>query len=376
MQDIEPLGIYLHIPFCESICNYCNFNRGLLDSSVKQRYVDALEKEILAAATEETVDSVYFGGGTPSLLTPREIERLIFACKDAFRLKKFSEITLETNPETVSIDLLEKWFRVGVNRISFGVQSFLDEELSRLGRLHSSAKARQSIQEALSVGFDVSVDLMFWLPMQTRDDCSQSIDALLDLQPHHASLYILELYPNSPLREEMSRASWSQAPDEDVANMYLNALSSTDAAGYEQYEISNIALPEKRCRHNLKYWQDGEWMGFGCGAYSTRKGQRWKNILDTEQYIKTIFNGHSTIIDRHELTREERVGDVIFTGLRLTEGLDLEKIAFKYGIDVMERYGERLRPFLDSGLLVHSDGYLRLTRSGMLVSNEVMGTFV
>ena len=117
------------------------------------------------------------------------------------------------------------------------------------------------------MGFDVSVDLMFWLPMQSLADCSRSIDALLDLQPHHASLYILELYPNSPLREEMSRASWSQVPDEDVANMYLNALSRTDAAGYEQYEISNIARPEKRCRHNLKYWQDGEWLGFGCGAY-------------------------------------------------------------------------------------------------------------
>ena len=376
MQDIEPLGIYLHIPFCESICNYCNFNRGLLDSSVKQRYVDALEKEILSAGAKETVDSVYFGGGTPSLLTPREIERLIFACKDSFRIKNFSEITLETNPETVSIELLKKWFSVGVNRISFGVQSFLDEELSRLGRLHSAAKARQSIQEALSVGFDVSVDLMFWLPMQSLADCSRSIDKLLDLQPHHASLYILELYPNSPLREEMSRASWSQVPDEDVANMYLNALSRTDAAGYEQYEISNIARPEKRCRHNLKYWQDGEWLGFGCGAYSTRKGQRWKNILDTELYIETIVAGHSTIIDRHELSREERIGDVLFTGLRLTEGLDLEKIAFKYDIDVMERYGDRFRPFLDSGHLVHSDGHLRLTRSGMLVSNEVMGTFV
>ena len=376
MKDIEPLGIYLHIPFCESICNYCNFNRGLLDSSVKKRYVDALEKEILTSALKEQADSIYFGGGTPSLLDAHEIERLIFACRDAFSLDNVLEVTLETNPETVSIDLLKKWFDAGVNRISFGVQSFLDEELARLGRLHSAAKARQSIKEALSVGFDVSIDLMFWLPMQSLGDCSRSIDALLELQPHHASLYILELYPNSPLREEMSRASWSQAPDEDVSDMYLNALSRTDAAGYEQYEISNISRPGKRCRHNLKYWQDGEWLGFGCGAYSTQKGQRWKNISDTERYIKTIFNGHSTIIDRHELTSEERIGDVLFTGLRLTEGIDLEKMAFKYGIDVMECYGDKFRPFLDSGLLINSDGRLRLTRSGMLVSNEVMGAFV
>ena len=370
------LGIYLHIPFCASICNYCNFNRGLLDPTLKTRYVDALDTEVRRAGDGARVDTIFFGGGTPSLLEPEEVARLIAACRAAFAVAPGAEVTLETNPETVTAQALRGWAGAGVTRISIGVQSFLDAELVRLGRRHTAARAIEAIGLSQAAGCDVSADLMLWLPMQTRDDCAASVDTLLALRPEHASLYLLELYPNAPLREEMARGGWSLAPDDDAAEMYLDALARADAAGYEQYEISNIARPGKRSRHNLKYWRDGAWLGFGCGAHSTRSGARWRNVSETERYVDAVCRGISTVAERRELTPDEQFGDALFTGLRLVEGLDLEGLAAGYGVDVMERYGAELGPFLEAGVLAQGAGRLRLTRPGMLLANEVMKIFV
>ncbi len=370
------LGIYLHIPFCASICNYCNFNRGLFDATLKTRYVDALDAEVRRAGDGARVDTIYFGGGTPSLLDPEEVARLIEACRAGFTVAPGAEVSFETNPETVTARALRGWVGAGVTRISLGVQSFLDAELARLGRRHTAARAIEAIGLSQAAGCDVSVDLMLWLPLQTRDDCAASVDALLALRPEHASLYLLELYPNAPLREEMARGGWSLAPDDDAAAMYLEALARADAAGYEQYEISNIARPGKRCRHNLKYWRDGAWLGFGCGAHSTRSGARWRNVSETGRYVDAVRGGAPTVAERRELTPDERLGDTLFTGLRLVEGLDVERLAERYGVDVMGRYGAELGPFLEAGLLAHGAGRLRLTRAGMLLANEVMKTFV
>ena len=376
MLAVERLGLYLHIPFCRSICNYCNFNRGLLDSTVKVRYISALEAEIRRAGCDASVDTIYFGGGTPSLLTSEEIACLVTACREAFNVECDAEVTLEVNPETVTIETVRGWINAGVSRVSLGVQSFHDAELQRLDRCHTAERAREAVSLTCAAGFDVRVDLMLWLPMQKRDDCARSIDTLVKLRPNHASLYMLELYPNAPLKEEMARAGWSQAPDDDAAAMYLDTLAQTDAAGYEQYEISNIAQPGKRCRHNLKYWSDGAWLGFGCGAHSTRDGVRWRNVADTNDYIDAIDNQSSPVVERRSLTNDEQLGDTLFMGLRVVEGVDLERVGFRYGIDVMGRYGASLEPFIQAGMLVHDDGRLKLTRAGMLLSNEVMKTFV
>ena len=174
----------------------------------------------------------------------------------------------------------------------------------------------------------------------------------------------------------MARGGWSLAPDDDAAAMYLDALARADAAGYEQYEIANIARPGKRCRHNLKYWRDGAWLGFGCGAHSTRSGARWRNVSETERYVDAVRSGVATVAERRELTRDEQLGDALFTGLRLSEGLDVDGLAERYGVDVMERYGSELSPFLEAGLLAQGAGRLRLTRAGMLLANEVMRIFV
>jgi oxygen-independent coproporphyrinogen-3 oxidase len=370
----SPLGLYLHIPFCESICNYCNFNRGLYDGALKTRYVAALETEIWRAGDGAAADTIFFGGGTPSLLEPDEVRRLIDACGRSFDLPPDPEISFEANPETVTLERLRGWRQAGVNRLSFGVQSFDDDELRRLGRLHDADRARQAFAEARDAGLDnVSADVMLWLPAQTPADCRRSVEALVALAPDHASLYMLELYPNAPLREEMARGGWSLAPDDDAATMYLDALALTDAAGLAQYEISNVGRP---CLHNLKYWRDGEWLGFGCGAHSTRDGRRWRNLAETGRYVEAVGGGEPVVAETRTLSAEERLGDALFTGLRLVEGIDLAGIETRYGVDVLVRFGDALEPFRAAGLLVAADGRLGLTRSGMLLANEVMGAFV
>jgi oxygen-independent coproporphyrinogen-3 oxidase len=376
------LGLYLHIPFCASICNYCNFNRGLFNPEQKTRYVAALEREIRLSADRTPADTIFFGGGTPSLLEPDEIGRLIAACRDSFQLSRDAEITLETNPETSSAARMEGFRAAGVNRVSFGVQSFREEELRRLGRLHSADRARQAVVEARRGGFEnISLDLMMWLPQQTTADWQSNVDALIDVGPEHASVYLLELYPNAPLKENMARAGWSLAPDDDAAEMYLWSLERLDRAGYDQYEISNVSRAGKASRHNLKYWQDGEWLGFGCGAHSTRRGVRWKNVSSTEDYISYLAAPARRITmglvsERRDMSVEEQLEDALFTGIRLTEGLDLQAIRGRYGVDVWGRYGTALEPFVGAGLLSVDGRRLRLSRNGMLVANEVMQVFV
>ena len=292
----SPLGLYLHIPFCEAICNYCNFNRGLLDASVKRRYLDALLLEIASCGATGRVDSVFFGGGTPSVLAPSEVSALITRCRSTFDLERGAEVTLEMNPETASAERLDGYRAAGVTRLSLGVQSFRDEELQRLGRLHTADRAVEAYGLARGAGFDdISVDLMLWLPEQSVAQWMESVDTLIDLDADHASLYLLELYPNAPLKEEMARGGWSQAPDETAAEMYHAGLSRLEVAGYRQYEISNVARPGRRSRHNLKYWTDGEWVGFGCGAHSTRDGRRWHNVGEIGSYINRLGGGASPV---------------------------------------------------------------------------------
>jgi oxygen-independent coproporphyrinogen-3 oxidase len=371
------LGLYVHIPFCAAICNYCNFNRGLFDAGLKARYVEALLAETRGAADGAQADTIFFGGGTPSLLEPSEIGAIVGACRDAWTVAPDAEITLEANPETVTPERLDGFLAAGVNRLSYGVQSFRDEELRRLSRLHSAARATEAFRMARSAGFDnISLDLMMWLPQQSVAQWLESVDALIDVGPDHASMYLLELYPNAPLRDAMARGAWSVAAEDDAAEMYLGAMDRMDRAGYHQYEISNVARPGRESRHNLKYWTDGEWLGLGCGAHSTRNGARWKNVSATEAYIAAALAGGPADDGRRPLPAEERLGDALFTGLRLNAGVDLPAVQARYGVDVWGRHAAELTPFLDSGVLLYDGRTLRLTREGMLVAHEIMAVFI
>jgi oxygen-independent coproporphyrinogen-3 oxidase len=371
------LGLYVHVPFCSAICNYCNFNRGLFDAAVKDRYVAALRDEIRRTGDGAPADTLFFGGGTPSLLDPAEVAAIIRACRGAFALTPDAEITLEANPETVSPERLDGFRAAGVNRLSYGVQSFRDDELQRLSRLHSASRAADAFHMGRAAGFDnISLDLMMWLPQQSVAQWLDSVDALIALGPDHASMYMLEIYPNAPLRDAMARGKWSVAPDDDVAEMYLSGMDRMDRAGYVQYEISNVARPGRHSRHNLKYWRDGEWLGFGCGAHSTRGGVRWKNLASTEEYISSVARGGQLGTERRVLTAAERVEEALFTGLRLSEGIDLRAVKTRYGVDVWKNFGEELERFVDPGLLIYDGARLRLTRPGMLLAHEVMTVFI
>jgi oxygen-independent coproporphyrinogen-3 oxidase len=372
-----PIGLYVHIPFCSAICNYCNFNRGLFDAPLKERYVGALLRNIELQGDGSAADTIYFGGGTPSLLEPAEIRAVVDDCRSAFDVTRDAEITLEANPETVSLERLAGFRDAGVTRLSYGVQSFRDEELQRLSRLHSASRAADAFRMARAAGFDnISLDLMMWLPQQTIAQWLESVDTLIDLGPEHASLYMLELYPNAPLRDTMARSKWSLAPDDDAAEMYLQAMTRLDEAGYEQYEISNVARPGRESRHNLKYWTDGEWLGFGCGAHSTRRAVRWKNLSSTTEYIAAVVCGGDVAVDRRELTEQEALEEALFTGLRLTRGVDVDTVRTRYRADIWSLYGGGLERFREAGLLIYDGRLLRLSRAGMLLANEIMSEFV
>jgi oxygen-independent coproporphyrinogen-3 oxidase len=222
----------------------------------------------------------------------------------------------------------------------------------------------------------VSIDLMMWLPEQRPADWLSTVDGAIALEPDHLSLYLLEVYPNAPLKEEMLRSRWSQAPDEDAAIMYVTAMERLEAAGFAQYEISNVARPGRRSRHNMKYWTDGDWLGFGCGAHSTVDGVRWKNVASIGDYTDRIASRMSPAVDIRRMTRDERLGDALFTGLRLVDGIDLTAIDTRYGVDTWSRFGPDLAPFLEQGCLRREGDRLRLTRDGMLVAHEVMAVFV
>ena len=395
------LGLYVHIPFCASICSYCNFNRGLFDRDLKARFLQALEIEMRATPGQPAADTLFFGGGTPSILEPAEIARLIDVIRDVTRLTPNAEITLETNPETAVPERLAGFRDAGVNRISFGVQSFDDRELARLGRTHSAMRAKDAVRAARAAGFrNLSFDLMFWLPGQTPESWRRTIDQAIELEPDHLSLYLLELYPNAPLKESMARAEpgphvgphpprlrpdaaslkpradWAQSSDDEAADMYLEALERLDAVGLEQYEISNVARPGYRSHHNVKYWQGGAWRGYGCGAHSTVGDVRWKNVPGTLEYATRLAQGQPVALDMQRLTEEERLGEALFTGLRLTDGIDERNFVTRFGVDPWSRYRDMLDVYHDAGYLWRRSGAFGLTRRGMLVANEIMAVFV
>jgi len=383
------LGLYVHVPFCQALCSYCNFNRGLYDADLKARYVPALEREIRASGDGGDADTIFFGGGTPSLLDPAEVARIIRACGEGYRLTADAEVTLETNPETASLERLEGFRAAGVNRISFGAQSFDNAQLARLGRIHDAARIGAAVEATRRAGFDnISLDLMFWLPGQSRASWLTSVDRAIALAPDHLSLYLLELYPNAPLKETMARLrapgagdevavpEWGQAPDDEAADMYLDGLDRLSGAGYEQYEISNVARPGRESRHNLKYWTSGEWRGFGCGAHSTVAHTRWHNVASTADYIDRLDRQLSVAVHAQPLDARARLEEALFTGLRLSAGVDRRDFAVKYGLDPWAVYGERLSDAVDAGLVWQRAGRFGLTRPGMLLANEILAVFV
>jgi len=374
-------GVYIHIPFCRSRCSYCDFATGIYQESLAQRYVTALVKELtelehLQLGSE--IDSVYLGGGTPSLLLPEQVEQILAAVHRRFAISADAEITMEMNPGSLALETLRDFRRLGVNRASFGAQTFDDRELASLGRSHSAAETRQTFFELRRAGFqNVNFDLIAGLPGQTLEGWRRNVQEALTLRPEHLSFYLLEVHQGTPLAAQI-RQGRQPAPDDDLAaRMYELMLEESCLAGYEHYEISNLCLPGFEARHNTKYWTTAPYYGFGCSAHSyDGKLRRWANDRDVQRYLELIEAGKSPIKESWDLSDQDRQAETVFLGLRLMKGFNVRNYQETFGTDLCERYGEDLERFLDAGLIELRGDLIRLTRSGALLSNEVFAAFV
>ena len=385
-------GIYIHIPFCRARCSYCDFATDVFKSEeTVERYVNALIKEITNyelritnsskirnPKSEIPVDTIYFGGGTPSLLKPKQLEKILNTLYKKFSIDKSAEITMEMNPATVTPETLKSYKSLGVNRASFGAQTFDDTELKRLGRRHTAADVRETIELLRDADFqNVSFDLIAGLPRQSLRDWERNLDEALKLNPEHISLYLLEIHEGTPLAEQI-RTGRQPLPDEDLAGeMYLLMLDKVSAKGYEQYEISNFSRSGFESRHNLKYWQFAPYFSFGVSAHSfDGETSRWSNERDTAAYVKKIETGASPIVETIELDESQRRAEYAFLRLRLNEGIDLHVYEQIFGIDLTEEFSKDLARWIAAGLIEKSKNNLRLTKRGMLYSNEVFSIFV
>lgn len=398
------LGIYIQVPFCQTKCTYCNFHTGVVSRERYAPYVEAVCREITTEAPRlnashesgcglpdsasklavPEIDTVYFGGGTPSLLDPAALEKILAALHEPFRFAistKPAEVTLEADPETIAPEKAAAWRAAGFNRISLGSQSFNDLELKSAGRMHRRADIYNAAEFLRSAGFEnISFDLIAGLPHQTHETWEHSISELIALRPEHASIYMLEIDEGSRLGRESlaggNRYSASAIPGDDaMADFYESACRRLAEAGYEHYEISNWALPGFASRHNLKYWRREPYLGFGAGGHSFDGRARWANAHDSARYVALIEQGSSPREQIEAVTPEQSLDEEFFLGLRQLKGVDLDRIESKYGGNGMSRrfrdLRERIEKLRADGLVELEGSRLRLAPDRLAVSNEV-----
>ena len=367
-----PAGLYIHIPYCGALCSYCDFFRVAFPESVPQPFLEALLTEIRLYAQDPPVvlDSVYLGGGTPSLLSGVQMEELFAEVPRIFALASDAEVTLEANPETVDASQAEEWLGAGVNRLSLGAQSFVEGELALLGRRCSPGQAREAVRAATGSGFEnLSLDLMGGIPGQSPRSLRRSLDEALSTQVQHLSFYLLDLHRGTPLHHRVLDGEVVLPGDEEVAELYELAHSALEEAGFEHYEISNFARPGRRCRHNLKYWRGGDYIGVGPSAHGRFRGWLTANPRSVEAWTAALSEGRLPHERTEKLTGRRIAEDAVIFGLRLAEGVDLESLrALTEGEDI----SPRIEKLLAGGTAEVQSGRLRLTPRGFLVSNEVI----
>ena len=380
MSETSPAGIYLHIPFCATRCHYCNFVTGGYEEQLAARYVRAIREEIVQREwppVQTRVETIYFGGGTPTTLTPAQLGEILETIAQTFLIDDRAEVTIEANPGSLSEERLREIRQTGINRISFGVQSFDDRELAMIGRNHQAEEARRAVSMARRAGFDnLSLDLIAGLPEQRMETWKQNLAEIFALAPDHLSVYLLELYPDAPLSHRIERGELRAIEDEVTVAMYYALVDEAPRHGFEQYEISNWARPGCQSRHNLKYWTGAPYAAFGVSAAGYDGGTRWANQRRLHDYLALIEGGVSPITERSVLDEADREGESLFLGLRLEEGVDLAAHEAKFGVSVRDRYGAEVERLVGAGLLEWTPTHLRITRAGKVLANEVFAIFV
>jgi oxygen-independent coproporphyrinogen-3 oxidase len=384
--QMTSLGIYVQVPFCQTKCTYCNFHTGVVSSARFAPYVQSVcreienHKKLYAAAGIELLlpladarpDTVYIGGGTPSLLNPAHLQSVLDTVRGTFSCEPL-EVTLEADPETIDEEKAAAWVRAGINRVSFGVQSFSDKELAASGRMHRRADIYRAVPILRDAGIvNIGFDLIAGLPLQTRESWRDSLERLTELAPEHISVYVLEVDEKSRLGSELlkggQRYSAGAVPSEDeMAEFYELAQASFRSAGYHHYEISNWAKPGFESRHNLKYWRREPYFGFGAGAHSFSGTQRWANAHDAANYVGVVQGGTLPVEQLETLTPEVALEEELFLGLRQLDGINISRIEKDYDVTLISRFDL----LASSGLVEWNGPVVKLAPSRLSVSNEV-----
>lgn len=373
-------SLYLHIPFCEKKCLYCDFY-SIENRDPMEAFLEALDREILSYARfgeGRAFDTVFFGGGTPSLLTPGQLEKILRRLHSTYHIAEGAEVTLETNPGTVSPEKLSAYRSLGVNRLSIGIQSFREDELKFLTRIHDARQAVSCVEMARSSGFDnISVDLIFALPGQTRAAWGETLSRALALEPEHVSAYSLIVEPNTPLSRLVISGQVTPAHPETEADLYEWTMETMGAAGFEHYEVSNYARPGRRSRHNYAYWSHEDYLGFGPSAHSFWKGvpgnaaSRWSNIAQITTYLERCAQSDGTPVSfREDVGTEQLMNERIFLGLR-SDGVDTERFAKDFGREFPRDRILLAEALAAEGKLVREGGKMRLTPAGFLLCDEI-----
>jgi oxygen-independent coproporphyrinogen-3 oxidase len=368
------LGIYAHFPFCSVRCTYCDFPTVAGRDDRIEAYLDALVAEISRAQpdTAGAADSIYFGGGTPSRMTPRQAARVLTAIRRRFDVSDDAEITLEGNPESLTSEALDGFRSAGITRISVGVQSLDDAVLQRVGRAHDAVDASRAVGAARAAGFSkVSLDLIAGLPGEDLSRWPDTLREAVALQPDHVSVYLLESDKDTPLGRSVRAGRTRLTGDDAMAATYERTAALLDEAGFPLYEISSFAAAPHRSRHNLKYWTDAPYAGFGLGAHGYVNGERRSNRRDLDGYLADLAAGGSPVDWREPYARDRRLDEALFLGLRVAEGVDLDVLGARYDADLMTRHAEAWERGTAAGLIAWEGARVRLTPAGRVRSNDL-----
>jgi len=372
-------GIYLHIPFCLKKCAYCDFY-SLTDLTLRQPFVDALLREMERVNPPGVLsDTLYFGGGTPSVLTADQITALMQKAQSRFTLAPDTEFTMEVNPGTVTLNRLRFLKQIGINRLNIGVQSFSDDTLKFLGRIHTPEKAIQTIEQARKVGFDnIGLDLMFGIPGQDTASWQDELNTTLALSPEHLSCYILSFEKATPLGRQRKAKVFKVLSERRVADLFRVTQQVLKGAGYEQYEISNYAKINRngqtwRSRHNQKYWSFAPYTGLGPSAHTYAPPTRYWNVRDVGQYVASLTQGQLPIQEKEKTTTEQQITETIFLGLRTSDGIDMTHFEKKFQVSFNQKFGNILQALCEENLVNIKNNRCALTPEGMLFHDSIVG---
>lgn len=362
-------SLYIHIPFCIRKCLYCDFFSIPFDQSITEEYIHALLIEIdIRSKDLYELKTIYIGGGTPTVVTVQEFEKLFKGLK-GIPWSKDIEITIEANPSTISREKIRSLMDQGVNRFSLGIQSFIDSDLEVLGRIHTSLEGMRAIEVMKKEGIkNLSVDLIYGIPGQSMKEWQFNLSKTIEYHPEHLSTYELTTERETPIYDLIAKGGLKKPDDDTILNMYYRAIEDLTSAGYVHYEISNFAIRGFQCRHNLNYWDRGEYIGVGAGAHSFEDNKRKVNIRDVRRYIDALKGGSLLFEEVIEVTPEEALKEQIFLGLRKTDGISRNLLKERFQIDVIPD----LFDFEREGLLKISDDHIRLTKKGIIVSNSLI----